>query len=192
MVLSTQDKDGYTVSPILHQASYKFYSLYRPTKRIFFLDCFFFDESEILLLKQTNKYNAKRTERIFFLDCLINNHFFTFWQFNDMINVPFSSEAFVASLLAFVLDTTLHRKDNQTRKDRGMHWWDRFRSFKTDTRSEEFYSLPFNLNKFFPSVWSLGHVVLRLCNQVMLLQYLLVGITVCNMSHHFSLLSSAV
>jgi hypothetical protein len=112
----------------------------------------FFDESEILLLKQTNKYNAKRTERIFFLDCLINNHFFTFWQFNDMINVPFSSEAFVASMLAFVLDTTLHRKDNQTRKDRGMHWWDRFRSFKTDTRSEEFYSLPFNLNKFFPSV----------------------------------------
>ncbi|XWS68955.1 hypothetical protein CRYUN_Cryun04dG0138200 [Craigia yunnanensis] len=72
--------------------------------------------------------------------------------FNDMINVPFSSEAFVAGLLAMLLDVTLHRKDNTTRKDRGMHWWDRFRSFKTDTRSEEFYSLPFNLNKFFPSV----------------------------------------
>lgn len=73
-------------------------------------------------------------------------------QFNDMINVPFSSEAFVAGLLAMFLDVTLHRKDNATRKDRGMHWWDKFRSFKTDTRSEEFYSLPFNLNKFFPSV----------------------------------------
>ncbi|GFY88321.1 Xanthine/uracil permease family protein [Actinidia rufa] len=72
--------------------------------------------------------------------------------FNDMINVPFSSEPFVAGLLALFLDATLHRKDNATRKDRGMHWWDRFRSFKTDTRSEEFYSLPFNLNKFFPSV----------------------------------------
>ncbi|OMO57345.1 Xanthine/uracil/vitamin C permease [Corchorus capsularis] len=72
--------------------------------------------------------------------------------FNDMINVPFSSEAFVAGILAMFLDVTLHRKDNTTRKDRGMHWWDRFRSFKTDTRSEEFYSLPFNLNKFFPSV----------------------------------------
>ncbi|KAH9773464.1 nucleobase-ascorbate transporter 7 [Citrus sinensis] len=72
--------------------------------------------------------------------------------FNDMINVPFSSEPFVAGLLAYVLDVTLHKKDNATRKDRGMHWWDRFRSFKTDTRSEEFYSLPFNLNKFFPSV----------------------------------------
>jgi nucleobase transporter 1/2 len=38
------------------------------------------------------------------------------------------------------------------RRDRGYHWWDKFRSFKTDSRSEEFYSLPFNLNKFFPSV----------------------------------------
>ncbi|KAK8482029.1 hypothetical protein V6N12_000259 [Hibiscus sabdariffa] len=72
--------------------------------------------------------------------------------FNDMINVPFASEAFVAGFLALFLDVTLHGKDNATRKDRGMHWWDKFRSFKTDTRSEEFYSLPFNLNKFFPSV----------------------------------------
>ncbi|XP_043706361.1 nucleobase-ascorbate transporter 6-like [Telopea speciosissima] len=72
--------------------------------------------------------------------------------FNDIVNVPFSSEAFVAGLLALFLDVTLHRKDSATRKDRGMHWWDRFRSFKSDTRSEEFYSLPFNLNKFFPSV----------------------------------------
>lgn len=72
--------------------------------------------------------------------------------FNDMINVPFSSEPFVAGFLAMFLDITLHKKDNATRKDRGMHWWDRFRSFKTDSRTEEFYSLPFNLNKFFPSV----------------------------------------
>ncbi|KAM7482015.1 hypothetical protein LguiB_006598 [Lonicera macranthoides] len=40
------------------------------------------------------------------------------WQFNDMINVPFSSEAFVAGFFALFLDTTLHRKDNATRKDR--------------------------------------------------------------------------
>lgn len=74
------------------------------------------------------------------------------WQFNDMINVPFSSEAFVAGFLAYFLDATLYKKDHVIRKDRGMHFWDKFRSFKTDTRSEEFYSLPFNLNKFFPSV----------------------------------------
>ncbi|PIM97956.1 Xanthine/uracil transporter [Handroanthus impetiginosus] len=72
--------------------------------------------------------------------------------FNDMINVPFSSEPFIAGVLALVLDVTLPPKDNTTRKDRGMHWWDKFRSYKTDTRSEEFYSLPLNLNKFFPSV----------------------------------------
>ncbi|GLT50169.1 hypothetical protein SLA2020_236750 [Shorea laevis] len=72
--------------------------------------------------------------------------------FNDMINVPFSSGAFVAGVLAMFLDVSLDKKDSTTRKDRGMHWWDRFRSYKTDTRSEEFYRLPLNLNKFFPSV----------------------------------------
>ncbi|KAK9278791.1 hypothetical protein L1049_028369 [Liquidambar formosana] len=72
--------------------------------------------------------------------------------FNDIINVPFSSEAFVAGILAYFLDNTLHRKDSGIRKDRGKHWWDKFRSYKGDTRSEEFYSLPFNLNKYFPSV----------------------------------------
>lgn len=76
-----------------------------------------------------------------------------FFQFNDMANVPFQSKAFVAGIIAFFLDNTMHKKDGQTRKDRGKHWWDKFKSFKTDTRSEEFYSLPFNLNKYFPSVW---------------------------------------
>uniref|UniRef100_A0A5B7AAZ5 Putative nucleobase-ascorbate transporter 6 n=1 Tax=Davidia involucrata TaxID=16924 RepID=A0A5B7AAZ5_DAVIN len=72
--------------------------------------------------------------------------------FNDVINVPFSSEAFVAGLLAYFLDNTLHRKDSTVRKDRGKHWWNKYRSYKTDNSSEEFYSLPFNLNKYFPSV----------------------------------------
>ncbi|XP_010546016.1 PREDICTED: nucleobase-ascorbate transporter 6-like [Tarenaya hassleriana] len=72
--------------------------------------------------------------------------------FNDMVNVPFSSEPFVAGCIAFFLDNTLRKKDGSVRKDRGKHWWDKFKSFKGDTRSEEFYSLPFNLNKYFPSV----------------------------------------
>ncbi|XP_059645709.1 nucleobase-ascorbate transporter 6-like [Cornus florida] len=72
--------------------------------------------------------------------------------FNDIVNVPFSSEAFVAAIIAFFLDNTLHKKESSIRKDRGKHWWDKFKSFKTDTRSEEFYSLPFKLNKYFPSV----------------------------------------
>lgn len=74
------------------------------------------------------------------------------WQFNDIINVPFSSEAFVAGCVAYFLDNTIHKKDSAIRKDRGKHWWAKFKSFKGDTRSEEFYSLPFNLNKYFPSV----------------------------------------
>jgi nucleobase transporter 1/2 len=72
--------------------------------------------------------------------------------FDDIINVTFSSEAFVGGLVAFFLDNTLHRKDPQVKKDRGKNWYNKFRSFKGDTRSEEFYSLPFNLNKYFPSV----------------------------------------
>ncbi|KAJ6748641.1 NUCLEOBASE-ASCORBATE TRANSPORTER 6-LIKE [Salix purpurea] len=72
--------------------------------------------------------------------------------FNDIINVPFASEAFVAGCMAYFLDNTLHKKDSSIRKDRGKHWWAKFKSFKGDTRSEEFYSLPFNLNKYFPSV----------------------------------------
>ncbi|XP_051192631.1 nucleobase-ascorbate transporter 6 [Lolium perenne] len=72
--------------------------------------------------------------------------------FNDMVNVLFSSKAFVGGIVAYVLDNTLHRHEATVRKDRGYHWWDKFRSYRTDTRSEEFYSLPFNLNKFFPSV----------------------------------------
>ncbi|XP_073270414.1 nucleobase-ascorbate transporter 6-like isoform X1 [Primulina huaijiensis] len=72
--------------------------------------------------------------------------------FNDFVNTPFSSKPFVAGILAYFLDNTLHKKDGQIRKDRGKQWWDKFRTFKSDTRSEEFYSLPFKLNKYFPSV----------------------------------------
>ncbi|VVA90854.1 unnamed protein product [Arabis nemorensis] len=71
--------------------------------------------------------------------------------FNNMINVPFSSKAFVSGILAFFLDMTLPPKDKTTKKDRGSVWWKRFRSFKSDNRSEEFYSLPFNLSYYFPS-----------------------------------------
>ncbi|XP_044477125.1 nucleobase-ascorbate transporter 6-like [Mangifera indica] len=70
--------------------------------------------------------------------------------FNDIVNVPFSSEPFVAGIVAFFLDNTLYKKD--AKKDRGKHWWAKFRYFKDDPRSKEFYSLPFNLNKYFPSV----------------------------------------
>ncbi|ONK59818.1 uncharacterized protein A4U43_C08F11130 [Asparagus officinalis] len=72
-------------------------------------------------------------------------------SFNDIVNVIFSSPATVAAFVAYFLDCTLLRGDSAVRRDRGWHWWEKFRSYKTDARSEEFYALPYNLNKFFPS-----------------------------------------
>ncbi|CAL9151137.1 nucleobase-ascorbate transporter LPE1-like [Musa acuminata AAA Group] len=72
--------------------------------------------------------------------------------FNDMVNVIFSSPATVAAIVAYFLDCTLLRGEASIRRDRGWHWWDKFRSYRTDTRSEEFYALPYNLNKYFPSL----------------------------------------
>ncbi|CAL9774890.1 unnamed protein product [Musa acuminata subsp. burmannicoides] len=68
--------------------------------------------------------------------------------FNDYINTIFSSPPTVALIVAVFLDNTLDFKD--TAGDRGMPWWARFRKFKGDGRNEEFYTLPFNLNRFFP------------------------------------------
>ncbi|CAN6450142.1 unnamed protein product [Victoria cruziana] len=72
--------------------------------------------------------------------------------FNDIVNVIFSSPATVGVIVAYFLDNTVQRKHSHTRRDRGWHWWGKFRSFKDDPRSEEFYSLPYNLNKYFPPV----------------------------------------
>lgn len=68
--------------------------------------------------------------------------------FNDYINNIFSSPATVALIVSVFLDNTLDFKD--AARDRGMPWWVRFRTFKGDSRNEEFYTLPFNLNRFFP------------------------------------------
>ncbi|XP_062177710.1 nucleobase-ascorbate transporter 4 isoform X2 [Alnus glutinosa] len=71
--------------------------------------------------------------------------------FNNIVQVIFSSPATVAIIVAFLLDTTLSRGQSSTRRDSGRHWWAKFRYFNQDTRSEEFYALPYNLNRFFPS-----------------------------------------
>lgn len=73
-------------------------------------------------------------------------------QFNDMVNVIFMSHVMVAVMVAMILDCTLSRKEEATRKDRGSHWWEKFKSYSSDVRSDEFYSLPFKLNKFFPAL----------------------------------------
>lgn len=82
----------------------------------------------------------------------------SFWlQFNSIVQVIFSSSATVAIMIAFLLDRTHSRSHNSTRRDSGRHWWAKFRKFDSDTRSEEFYSLPYSLNRFFPSFWDVAH-----------------------------------
>ncbi|CAJ1971136.1 unnamed protein product [Sphenostylis stenocarpa] len=68
--------------------------------------------------------------------------------FNAFLNTLFSSSPTVGLIVAVLLDNTLEVE--RSKKDRGMPWWVKFRTFKGDNRNEEFYTLPFNLNRFFP------------------------------------------
>ncbi|CAO2170787.1 unnamed protein product [Urochloa humidicola] len=72
--------------------------------------------------------------------------------FNVMVNVIFSSPATVAAILAYLLDCTHLYWEASVRKDRGWLWWEKFKSYKQDSRSEEFYSLPYGLSRYFPSL----------------------------------------
>ncbi|OAY81139.1 Nucleobase-ascorbate transporter LPE1, partial [Ananas comosus] len=73
-------------------------------------------------------------------------------SFNDVVNVIFSSPATVAAIIAYLLDWTHLYWEPSVRRDSGWHWWEKFRYYSTDTRSEEFYSLPYGLSKYFPSL----------------------------------------
>lgn len=77
--------------------------------------------------------------------------FFLSLQFNAFLNTIFSSPPTVGLIVAVILDNTLEVE--KSKKDRGMPWWVKFRTFRGDNRNEEFYTLPFNLNKFFPPTW---------------------------------------
>ncbi|KAM0062207.1 putative xanthine/uracil/vitamin C permease [Helianthus debilis subsp. tardiflorus] len=68
--------------------------------------------------------------------------------FNAFLNTVFASPPMVGLIVAVFLDNTIDVADSK--KDRGMPWWVKFRTFKGDNRNEEFYTLPFNLNRFFP------------------------------------------
>ena len=74
-------------------------------------------------------------------------------QFNVMVNVIFSSPATVAAILAYLLDCTHLYWEASVKKDRGWFWWEKFKSYKYDARSEEFYRLPYGLSRYFPSLW---------------------------------------
>ncbi|KAF3794134.1 Nucleobase-ascorbate transporter 1 [Nymphaea thermarum] len=65
--------------------------------------------------------------------------------FNCILNTLFSSPPIIASIVGIFLDNTIDV--DMSEKDRGMPWWAKFRSFRGDTRNEEFYTLPCNLNR---------------------------------------------
>ncbi|XP_058775040.1 nucleobase-ascorbate transporter 7-like [Vicia villosa] len=55
--------------------------------------------------------------------------------FNDVVNVPFSSGAFVSCILAIFLDfVLLRRSDGHNQRDQNSNWWDQFTSRRADSR----------------------------------------------------------
>lgn len=72
--------------------------------------------------------------------------------FNDTIKVIFMSHATVAALVALFLDCTISRQNEETRNDCGLKWWEKFCLYNSDVRNNEFYGLPFRLDKLFPAL----------------------------------------
>lgn len=64
------------------------------------------------------------------------------------MSVIFTSHATIGASTALLLDQTLPDDDS---KDNGAYWWQKFVAYGRDVRSDEFYKLPFKLNRFFPS-----------------------------------------
>ncbi|TYH19060.1 hypothetical protein ES288_A05G322600v1 [Gossypium darwinii] len=71
---------------------------------------------------------------------------------SDIVVVIFMSHTTVAALVALFFDLTLCRENDESRKDIGLDWWEKFSFYKSDVRNDEFYALPFRLNKLFPSI----------------------------------------
>ncbi|XWS28458.1 hypothetical protein CRYUN_Cryun25bG0071200 [Craigia yunnanensis] len=72
--------------------------------------------------------------------------------FSDIVLVIFMSHATVAALVALFFDLTLSRENDETKKDSGLKWWEKFSLYKSDVRNDEFYALPCSLNKLFPAL----------------------------------------
>ncbi|AES61193.1 xanthine/uracil permease family protein, putative [Medicago truncatula] len=79
--------------------------------------------------------------------------------FNELINVPFGSRAFVASVVTCLLDNTLH-KGLPVRNNRPMYW------NYAGTSDLDLYALPtlpFNQHQYFPLTYSIyTNILLRL------------------------------
>ncbi|XP_048436008.1 putative nucleobase-ascorbate transporter 10 [Pyrus x bretschneideri] len=109
--------------------------------------------------------NSFRTKFIlgfsFFLGISIPQYFREYYHkgaesssgwFDDVVTVIFMSHTTVAAMVAMVLDCSLAREDDASRKDSGLYWWEKFSLYGSDIRNDEFYALPCRLNKFFPAL----------------------------------------
>lgn len=88
------------------------------------------------------------------LECYCQPHqiLFNYFQFDDVVTLIFMSHTTVAAMVAMVLDCSLAREDDASRKDSGLYWWEKFSLYGSDIRNDEFYALPCRLNKFFPAL----------------------------------------
>ncbi|KAK9069488.1 hypothetical protein SSX86_011392 [Deinandra increscens subsp. villosa] len=68
--------------------------------------------------------------------------------FDTLVLVVFMSHASVAIMIAMILDCTL----GLVNKENGKDWWAKFDVYGKDVRTNEFYKLPWTLNKWFPTV----------------------------------------
>ncbi|KAF9668467.1 hypothetical protein SADUNF_Sadunf14G0006600 [Salix dunnii] len=110
--------------------------------------------------------NSFRTKFIlgfsFFIGISIPQYFREYYQyvhvharyswFHDIVTVIFMSHSTVAALVALFLDCTLAQENDETAKDTGLKWWEKFSLYSSDVRNDEFYALPCKLNKLFPSL----------------------------------------
>ncbi|KAL4587290.1 hypothetical protein LXL04_000158 [Taraxacum kok-saghyz] len=68
--------------------------------------------------------------------------------FDNTVSVVMMSHASVAVMIAMIFDCTLTLGKNENGKD----WWEKFAVYGKDVRSDEFYRLPWKLNKLFPAL----------------------------------------
>jgi hypothetical protein len=47
-------------------------------------------------------------------------------QFGDIVTVIFMSHTTVAAIVALILDCSLSRETDSSRKDSGLNWWEKF------------------------------------------------------------------
>ncbi|CAN1237150.1 Putative nucleobase-ascorbate transporter 10 [Linum grandiflorum] len=71
--------------------------------------------------------------------------------FHDIVATIFMSHSVVATSIALFLDRTVSGEPEEIKRDNGMKWWEKFRLYSSDIRSDEFYGLPCCFNKLFPS-----------------------------------------